>query len=277
MSPRCSTISPLSVLGPSSGKRVPSRRLSARSGAMPSTMTLPSASRRERLRAAGRLRGELADDLLDDVLDGDEALQLAVFVDDEAEALAVGLELLQLRQQRRAGRDEIRRRAAAARRRSASISPVCCRCTTLLQRAGRRRCCRACPRRPAARVWYDVASCWRSSAGFAVEVERVDLVARRHHVVDGDRLEVDQVGEHRPVLAAEVLAAFEHQRAQLLLRQRACRPRSCRLDAQQLQQALHEQVDEPRRPARDFSIGVSSIRRRRARCGRRARRRRPSA
>ena len=52
-----------------------------------------------------------------------------------------------------------------------------------------------------------------------IEVEGMDLVARRHHVIDRDRLDVEQVGEHRPVLAAEVLG-LEHERAQLLLRQR---------------------------------------------------------
>ena len=40
------------------------------------------------------------------------------------------------------------------------------------------------PSQTGRREWYDVASCWRSSAGFVGEVERVDLVARRHHVVD---------------------------------------------------------------------------------------------
>jgi hypothetical protein len=46
----------------------------------------------------------------------------------------------------------------------------------------------------------------------------VNLVARRHDVVDGHRLEVEQVGEQRAMLAAEVLA-FQHERAQLLLRE----------------------------------------------------------
>src|SRR6185437_8831961 len=47
ISPRCSTMSPFSVFGPSRGNRVPSRRLSVRSGAIPSTTTLPSGSRRK--------------------------------------------------------------------------------------------------------------------------------------------------------------------------------------------------------------------------------------
>src|SRR5437763_4390021 len=63
----------------------------------------------EALGAARRLRREFADDLLDDVLDRDQALQLAVLVDNESETLPIGLELLQLREQRRADRNEIRR------------------------------------------------------------------------------------------------------------------------------------------------------------------------
>ena len=57
------------------------------------------------LGAAGGLGRELADDLLDDVLDRDQALELAVFVDDQPQPLAVVLELRQLRQQRRARRE----------------------------------------------------------------------------------------------------------------------------------------------------------------------------
>ena len=80
-----------------------------RSDAIPSTTTLPSASRLEDLGAARSLRREFADDLLEDVLERYQAEQLAVLVDDEPEPLAVGLELLQLRKQRSACRDEIRR------------------------------------------------------------------------------------------------------------------------------------------------------------------------
>ena len=49
ISPCWATMSPFSVFGPSSGKCVPSLRLSARSGASPSTTTAPSAP-------AGRFR-----------------------------------------------------------------------------------------------------------------------------------------------------------------------------------------------------------------------------
>ena len=76
------------------------------------------------------------------------------------------------------------------------------------------------------------------------EIERVDLAPWGHDVVDGDRFEVEQVGEHRPMLAANVVAAFEHERAQFLLGERRACVR-CRLDPQQLQQSLDEEIDEP--------------------------------
>src|SRR5438876_11503777 len=54
------------------------------------------------LGATGRLRSEIANDLLDDVLDRRKAFELAVFVDDQTQPLAVGLELLELDEQWRA-------------------------------------------------------------------------------------------------------------------------------------------------------------------------------
>ena len=73
---------------------------------------------------------------------------------------------------------QLRRAAACRRARSrpgagsraaapASISPALLQVRRPASRGGCRRCCRACPRRPAAACGSDVASCWRSSAGFA--------------------------------------------------------------------------------------------------------------
>ena len=76
------------------------------------------------------------------------------------------------------------------------------------------------------------------------EIETVDLAARRHHVVDRNRFEIEQIGEHRPMLAANVLAAFEHQCAELLLRKRRAGIGGG-LDVQELEQRLHEKIDEP--------------------------------
>ena len=167
--------------------------------------------------------------------------ELAVLVDDESEPLAVGLELLQLGQQRRAGRHEIRRAQDRAELLRPDV-PAVLQVHDLFQMddaddvvelrlVGRQ-----------ARV-VGRRELLRDQRGLGGEVERVDLVARRHHVVDGDRLEVEQVGEHGAVLAAEVLA-LQHERAQFLLRQRRAGVARA-LDAQQLQQALDEQVDEP--------------------------------
>src|SRR3954463_14409572 len=61
----------------------------------------------EHLPPTRRLGRELAHDLLEDVLQRHQALELAVLVDDQAEALAVALELLELLEERRPCRDEV--------------------------------------------------------------------------------------------------------------------------------------------------------------------------
>ena len=191
----------------------------------------------------GRLRREIADDLLDDVLDRHQADEFAVFVDDETQPLAVGLELLQLGEQRRArparntpGAGSSGARPARCRRRAAGARPA--------SGGRRRRCCRARPRRRAAACGRTSRAAARSATALVGEIERVDLVARGHHVVDGHRLEVEQVREHGAMLAAEVLP-LQHERAQLLLRSASSRRRSSRSMRSSLRSALDEQVDEP--------------------------------
>ena len=104
----CSTSRPFSVFGPSVGSCQPSERLSARTVALALTMKRRRFAMHVLVRDGGRIRGELADDLLEDVLERDEALDVAVFVDDEREAAAVALELVELHGERRAFRHEVR-------------------------------------------------------------------------------------------------------------------------------------------------------------------------
>ena len=46
-----------------------------------------------------------------------------------------------------------------------------------------------------------------------IEVERIDLAARRHDVVDGDLLEIEEVDQHHVMLGRQIAAALEHERA----------------------------------------------------------------
>src|SRR5690349_19543094 len=183
---------PLSVFGPSSGKSVPSLRLSMRRDAMPSTTTLPSGSRWKLSAPPG---------------------------------------------------DWVVNSPTISSRMSSSVTRPSS--SPYSSTTSPRRCC----------VAWNCCS-WASSgvpAGMKYGGRRVVLsrgatsasscLRRSHHVVDLHRVEVEQVREHRPMLSAQVLA-FEHERAQLLLGQRRM-TRIGRSDGEQLEERLHEEVDEP--------------------------------
>jgi hypothetical protein len=197
----------------------------------------------EDLLPAGRLRRELADDLLDDVLDGHEAQELAVFVDHEPKPLAVVLELGELGQERRSRGNEVRRAQQRPQLLRRDLGRPEHQADDCLERQDPDQVFERAfvHRQPGVVRRRELLA---QERGLFREVERVDAIARRHHVVDGDRLEVHQVREHRLVLAAEILAAFEDERAQLFLRELASGI-GCLLDAQDLEQPLDKQIYEP--------------------------------
>src|SRR5690348_9407240 len=157
---------------------------------------------------AGRLGGEFADDFLDDVLNRDEPLQLAIFVDDETQTLTVGLELLQLRQERRPGRDEIRRPQQGPQAVGVDFGRLLQMYDTLERQDAddvvERVLVDRYPRM--VRRGQLLAEQRRLQA----EIETVNLASRCHDVVDRNRFEIEQIGEHRPMLAAKVMAALEN-------------------------------------------------------------------
>jgi len=79
--------------------------------------------------------------------------------------------------------------------------------------------------------------------GGGLQIDRLDLRPGRHHILDGDRFEVEQVARMLWCFFGMKLPGLEHEEAQLLHRQ-ALRSRVDR-DAQQPQQAAHEQVHDP--------------------------------
>src|SRR5690606_2010733 len=185
---------------------------------------------------------ELADDLFDDVFERHQPEDLPVFVDDQRDALAVLLEELQLPEYRRAARDEIRvgedgpqvagverfvlqqpERAPNVQHADDAVD-LALEHRQLVVEAGRQLLA------DASRV--------------GCQVECLDAVARHHHVVDGDLLEVQQVQQDRAVLRRHEPAALQHDRAQLLERH-AGRELPLRLDAGHPDQAPHDQVDRP--------------------------------
>ncbi len=96
--------------------------------------------------------------------------------------------------------------------------------------------------------------------GRRFEVDRLDLRAGRHHVLDGDCFEVEQVDEDALVLLRHELPGFQHEESQLLHRQ-ALRSRVDR-HAQQPQQAADEQVHDPQRPRRQLNERLEHVARR---------------
>ena len=81
--------------------------------------------------------------------------------------------------------------------------------------------------------------------GVVLDVDRLDLVARRHHVIHRDVFQFQQIHQYPAVLARQSAGRFQHDGAQFLQPEAVALPRVRLLDMQQLQDALHEQVDEP--------------------------------
>ena len=90
----------------------------------------------------------------------------------------------------------------------------------------------------------------RQQGGLGGDIDRLDVASWRHDVVDADRFQVEQVGEHRTMLAAKIMS-FEHQATHLLLRE-CFRHSGPGLEAKSLEQPLHEQIDEPNNWPRRF-------------------------
>ena len=184
------------------------------------------------------------------------------------------LEVLQLREQRRARRDEIRlaqhlaqRPPRRSRRRRAARSTL-----RSVQHADD--VVRRVLRIPAGAC----GSRWRAAgamaSGVVVEVDRLDLAARRHHVVHRDALEVEQVEQDRLVLPRHELPASSTSVRISSGVELACSRRSCRVEPEEPQQRLHEEVDEPDdRDSSALSSGVEHVAPAAARCARRRRRR----
>ena len=76
------------------------------------------------------------------------------------------------------------------------------------------------------------------------EVDRLDLIARHHDVVDRDRLQIEQVDQDALVLLRQV-AGLEHQRAQLFHAGLVLGAMGAHIDTHQAQESAHEQVHEP--------------------------------
>src|SRR3990167_3457515 len=182
----------------------------------------------------GGLGGEFPDDFFQDVFQRHQAEQLAVFIHHQPQPCVAFLELLQLLEQRRVGGDEIgfieyfaqlchvQRRFLQQRRHALDMQDAD-------DVAGH-----AVINRQQGVVAGNDLLAQFVCAG--VDVQRLDLVARNHHVVHGDALQVDQVQQHLLVLVRQEMLGVQHQSAQFLDRHFLLAPVGLYLDSEHTKQ-----------------------------------------
>src|SRR5438105_8297222 len=159
--------------------------------------------------SSGGLGGVFSDYLLDQILHGHQTQQLSVLVHHQSQSLLVFLEVLELGQQRRPAGYEIRRPDDGIQLlRVPILAPY--QVQDLAHMNDAYDIVRLAPVDRYARV---VTGDDLAAQGFRVriEVHCVDVIARRHHIVDGDLLQLEQVEQDAVVLGRQVAAAFQHQ------------------------------------------------------------------
>jgi hypothetical protein len=57
----------------------------------------------------------------------------------------------------------------------------------------------------------------REHGRFLRKIKRLDMVARGHYIVDGDRIKIEKIGKHGAMFATKIVT-FEHQAAHFFLR-----------------------------------------------------------
>ena len=187
--------------------------------------------------------GELADDLLDDVLEGHQPLQLPILVHDERDALVVLLEVLELREHRRAGGNEIGFRQQSGERPPVELFRAH-QVHHLAQVQDAREVAELAPVGGEPRVVRG-GELREDALARRLQVDRLDLRSGRHHVLDRDRFEVEKVDENALVLLRHELPRFQHQQAQLLHRHPLRMGAALRVYAEHVEQRRDEQVHEP--------------------------------
>ena len=165
--------------------------------------------------AADRLAGEFPHDLLEDILHGDEPEDLAVLVDDEPHVALVLLEVRELVEEGRSRGHEIRvardfaqplevdllaprgvENLAHVQDADGVVEPALADDEPRVVRGRERR---------------------THVLDVVLQVDVLDLPARRHRVVHRHVLELEEVEEDRAVLLRDELAAFEDEGAALIV------------------------------------------------------------
>ena len=205
----------------------------------------------------GRIAGELSDNFLEDVLERDDALDIAVFVNDECDALAAALKLHQLHTEWCSFRNEIRLLEQSFQ--CVFIKRVLCQVrepaqvkdsddlvdAVFVHGQTRVLACRD-------NVLDDV--------DIVIQIDTDDLVVRHHDVVHRDLFKVENADEHLPIASRDPAACFMDDRPQFLMAQ-GVQWYAVVTDAEQVQHAVGCHVDQPDERVGDFRQRVVNDRR----------------
>src|SRR3990170_4495537 len=186
--------------------------------------------------------GELDDNLLDDVLQRDQTLEFAVFIHDQRDALVVLLEIMQLREHRGGGGNEVRLVEQRFDARAVDLVPLR-QMQNLAQMQNADYRARFAPVHGQPGV-IGGGELLVDGLDRRVDVDRLDARPWRHDVLDGDPLQVEQVDEDALVLLRHELRRFEYDHAQLL-RRKARRLGAAPAHAEHERQRRDEQVHKP--------------------------------
>src|SRR5487761_2056276 len=159
-----------------------------------------------------RLGREVADYFFQNVFQRDQTQQFAVFIHNQSQAGVAFLKLLQLLEQRRVGRDEIRF--------VQNVAQLCDIKLSVLNQ-GRHAFYMQDADDVAGRVGINRQQ--RMVAGrdlleqdfrVGIDVQRLNQIAGDHYVVDRYAVKIDQVQQHFLVLTRQVMFCIQHQSAQ---------------------------------------------------------------
>ena len=190
-----------------------------------------------------RIRGEFTDDFLEYVLERDQALNIAVFVDDECHAALVALKIHQLRIERRARRHEIRLARAGRFDQCLAIQPSARKLVNDLLHVQHADDAIDFPLiNRQARV-LALTQLLDGPVPIIVDIDADDLVARHHDVLHGGVFQIQNADQHLLVPMRNHRAGFRHDRAQFFAAQGI--RGLLRRHAEQAQHAVRHQVRGP--------------------------------
>ena len=187
-----------------------------------------------------RLRGEFAHHLLQDIFQRGQPHHLAVLIHHDGDAALILLKILQLGEQRRAGRHKVRRPHNAEQPLDGDVFGGQVQHLAYMQKAHHIVVAAAIHRQTGVLAGHQL---FADMLDGRVQVDHFQLAARNHHIVYGEVFQLEQVQQHAAVFFLDELARLQHQHAQFFRGQQG--GFRLRLHAQQADGGFDKQIDEP--------------------------------